>query len=61
MNLVIARNTRIDILSVRPEGLRSIREFSIIGSIEVMKLFRSSGVEKDRRFIVTRRYNNMIL
>ena len=61
MNLIIARNTRIEILSVSPEGLRSIREFSINGSIEVMKLFRPAGAEKDRLFIVTRRHNAMIL
>ena len=61
LNLIIARNTRIEILSVSPEGLRSIREFSINGSIEVMKLFRPAGAEKDRLFIVTRRHNAMIL
>ena len=48
LNLLIARNSRIEILSVTPEGLRSIREFSINGSIEVMKLFRPAGAEKDR-------------
>ena len=35
LNLIIGRNTRIEILSVSPEGLRSLREFSINGSIEV--------------------------
>ena len=39
LNLIIARNTRIEILSVSPEGLRSLREFSINGSIEVTSLF----------------------
>ena len=61
MNLIIARNTRIEILSVSPEGLRSIKEFSINGSVEVMKLFRPAGAEKDRLFIVTRRHHAMIL
>ena len=36
LNLIIGRNTRIEILSVSPEGLRSLREFSINGSIEVI-------------------------
>lgn len=36
LNLIIGRNTRIEILSVSPEGLRSLREFSINGSIEVL-------------------------
>ena len=61
LNLVIARNTKIEIMSVSPEGLRSIREFSINGSIEVMKLFRPAGAEKDRLFVVTKRHNAMIL
>jgi DNA damage-binding protein 1 len=61
LNLIIGRNTRIEILSVSPEGLRSLREFSINGSIEVMKLFRPAGAEKDRLFIVTKKHHAMIL
>ena len=34
---------------------------SINGKIEVMKLFRPAGAEKDRLFIVTHRHNAMIL
>ena len=61
LNLLIARNTKIEILSIRPEGLRSIREFNINGSVEVMKLFRPAGAEKDRLFITTKRQQAMIL
>jgi len=61
LNLIIGRNTRIEILSVSPEGLRSLREFSINGSIEIMKLFRPAGAEKDRLFIVTKKHHAMIL
>ena len=46
---------------VTPEGLRSIREFSINGSCEIMKLFRPAGAEKDRLFLVTKRHHAMIL
>ena len=61
MNLIIARNTKIEIMIVTPEGLRSIREFSINGSCEIMKLFRPAGAEKDRLFLVTKRHHAMIL
>ena len=61
LNLLIARNTKIEIMSVTPEGLRSIREFNINGSVEVMKLFRPAGAEKDRLFITTKRQQAMIL
>ena len=61
LNLVIARNTKIEIMAVTPEGLRSIREFNINGSVEVMKLFRPVGAEKDRLFIITKRQQAMIL
>ena len=61
MNLIIARNTKIEIMLVTPEGLRSIREFSINGSVDIMKLFRPAGAEKDRLFLVTKRHHAMIL
>ena len=61
LNLLIARNTKIEIMSVTPEGLRSIREFNINGSVDVMKLFRPAGAKKDRLFITTRRQQAMIL
>ena len=61
LNLLIARNTKIEIMSVTPEGLRSIREFNINGSVEVMKLFRPVGAKKDRLFITTKRQQAMIL
>ena len=61
LNLLIARNTKIEIMSVTPEGLRSIREFNINGSVEVMKLFRPVGSKKDRLFITTKRQQAMIL
>ena len=46
---------------VTPEGLRSMKEFSINGSCETMMLFRPAGAEKDRLFLVTRKFHAMIL
>ena len=40
MNLIIAKNTRMEIYSVTPEGLRPVKEVGIYGRIAVMKLFR---------------------
>jgi len=40
LNLLIAKNTRLEIFTVTPEGLRPVKEISIYGRIAVMKLFR---------------------
>lgn len=40
LNLIIAKNTRMEIYSVTPEGLRPVKEVGIYGRIAVMKLFR---------------------
>ena len=61
LNLVIARNNKIEIMLITQEGLQSIREFNINGSVEVMKLFRPVGATKDRLFIITKRQQVMIL
>ncbi|TRY64004.1 hypothetical protein TCAL_00788 [Tigriopus californicus] len=61
LNLVLAKNHQIEILVVTPEGLRPIKNFAINGKVDVMKFFRPPGEDKDRLFIVTARYNAMIL
>lgn len=61
LNLIIARNTRIEIYVVTPEGLRPVKEVGIYGRIAVMELFRPPGESKDVMFILTQRYNAMIL
>ena len=38
-----------------------MKEFSINGSCETMMLFRPAGAEKDRLFLVTRKFHAMIL
>ena len=40
LNLIIAKNTRLEIYVVTPEGLRPIKEIGIYGRIAVMELFR---------------------
>ncbi|XP_021371372.1 DNA damage-binding protein 1-like isoform X1 [Mizuhopecten yessoensis] len=61
LNLIIARNTRLEIYVVTPEGLRPIKEVGINGRIAVMELFRPPGESKDLMFLLTSRYNAMIL
>ena len=61
MNLVIGKNHHLEVLSVTPEGLRSVKNFNINGRVEAMKFFRPQGKAKDRLFIVTSRHNAMIL
>ncbi|XP_014287545.1 DNA damage-binding protein 1 [Halyomorpha halys] len=61
LNLIVAKNSRIEIFLVGPEGLRPLKEIGIYGKIAVMKLFRPVNETKDLLFIVTSKYNAMIL
>ncbi|XP_072033765.1 DNA damage-binding protein 1-like [Amphiura filiformis] len=61
LNLIIARNSRLEIYRVTPEGLRPVKEVGIYGRIEVMELFKPPGQEKSHLFILTARYNACIL
>ena len=40
LNLIIAKNTRMEIYVVTPEGLRPIKEIGIYGRITVLELYR---------------------
>lgn len=40
LNLILAKNTRLEIHLVTPEGLRPLKEVGIYGKISVMKFFR---------------------
>ncbi|XP_035674429.1 DNA damage-binding protein 1-like isoform X1 [Branchiostoma floridae] len=61
LNLIIAKNTRLEIYLVTPEGLRPVKEVGCYGRIAVMELFRPPGETKDLLFILTARYNACIL
>lgn len=61
LNLIVAKSSRLEIYLVTPEGLRPIKEIGINGKIAVMKLFRPAEAKKDLIFILTHRYNAMIL
>lgn len=40
LNLVVAKNQRLEIYLVTPEGLRAMKEIGIYGKIAVMKMFK---------------------
>ena len=40
LNLILAKVNHIEILSVTPEGLRPVKQFTINGRVEVMKFYR---------------------
>lgn len=61
LNLLLAKNTRLEIFLVTPEGLRAMKEISIYGRISVMKLYRPPDDNKDLLFILTHKYNAAIL
>lgn len=57
----MAKNSRLEVYLVAPEGLRPIKEIGINGKIAVLKLFRPQGDTKDLIFLLTCRYDAMIL
>lgn len=61
LNLIVAKDTRLEIYLVTPEGLRPIKEIGLYGKVAVMKLFRPQNESKDSLFLITVRYNAMIL
>uniref|UniRef100_A0A3B4BCJ2 DNA damage-binding protein 1 n=1 Tax=Periophthalmus magnuspinnatus TaxID=409849 RepID=A0A3B4BCJ2_9GOBI len=61
LNLLIAKNTRLEIYVVTAEGLRPVKEVGMYGKISVMELFRPKGESKDLLFILTSKYNACIL
>ncbi|XP_062861263.1 DNA damage-binding protein 1 [Trichomycterus rosablanca] len=61
LNLLIAKNTRLEIYVVTAEGLRPVKEIGMYGKIAVMELFRPKGESKDLLFILTAKYNACIL
>jgi len=60
-NLLVVKSNKIEIMTLTAEGLRFVKEVNIYGTIEVMKLFRPRGMEKDRLFVMTEKFNAMIL
>ncbi|XP_076310101.1 LOW QUALITY PROTEIN: DNA damage-binding protein pic [Tachypleus tridentatus] len=61
LNLILAKNTRLEIYNVTPEGLRPVKEVGIYGKITIMKFFRPPGEKKDLLFLLTYKYNAAIL
>lgn len=57
----MAKNSRLEIYLVTPEGLRPLKEVGVNGRIAALKHFRPVGEVKDRLFVLTQRYNAMIL
>lgn len=45
LNLILAKNTRLELYLVTPEGLRPLKEVGIYGKIAVLKLFRHPVIE----------------
>lgn len=61
LNLIVAKNNRLEVYMVTPEGLRPVKEIGIYGKIAVLKLFRPADSDKDLAFVLTGRYDAMIL
>lgn len=45
LNLIVAKNTRLEIYLVTPEGLRPIKEIGIYGKVAVLELYRPKVIK----------------
>ncbi|XP_063367200.1 DNA damage-binding protein 1 [Cydia amplana] len=61
LNLLVAKVNRLEMYLVTPEGLRPMKEVGLYGKVAKMKLFRPPHETKDLVFLLTARYNAMIL
>lgn len=61
LNLIVAKNSRIEVYIIESKGLKPIKEVYIHGKIAVLKLFRLADETKDFIFILTQAYQAMIL
>ncbi|XP_050685105.1 DNA damage-binding protein 1 isoform X1 [Leptidea sinapis] len=61
LNLLVAKVSRLEMYLVTPEGLHPMKEVGLYGRVAKMKLFRPPYESKDLVFILTARYNAMIL
>ncbi|CAG4984132.1 unnamed protein product [Colias eurytheme] len=61
LNLLVAKVSRLEMYLVTPEGLHPMKEVGLYGRVAKMKLFRPPYENKDLVFILTARYNAMIL
>ncbi|CAK1553322.1 unnamed protein product [Leptosia nina] len=61
LNLLVAKVSRLEMYLVTPEGLHPMKEVGLYGKVAKMKLFRPPYENKDLVFILTARYNAMIL
>lgn len=61
LNLIIAKNNKLEVHLVTPEGLQPKLDLNIYGRISSMKLFRPLNEKQDFLFILTERFRIAIL
>ena len=61
LNLILAKNSKIEIHVISPEGLRHYMDLSINGCVTCMQSFRPKGEEQDVVFVLTHRYHVFII
>lgn len=61
MNLITAKQSKIEISKITPEGLQPMLEVGVYGNIDTLKLFRMPGSNKDLLFMLTTKYHVAIL
>ena len=61
LNLILAKNSKIEIHTISPEGLRHYMDLNINGCVTCMQSFRPKGEDQDVVFVLTRRYHVFII
>ncbi|KAJ1977860.1 DNA damage-binding protein 1a [Dimargaris verticillata] len=61
LNLIVAKNTRVEIFRPTPQGLKPGYEFEIYGRIALLKLLRPQGRSTDLLLVTTEKYKFCLL
>ncbi|KAJ1972887.1 DNA damage-binding protein 1a [Dimargaris xerosporica] len=61
LNLIVAKNTRVEIFHPTPQGLKPGYEFEIYGRIALLQLFRPQGRSTDLLFVTTEKFKFCLL
>ncbi|XP_065647466.1 DNA damage-binding protein 1 isoform X2 [Hydra vulgaris] len=61
LNLIVAKNNKLELHMVTPEGLQPKFDLNVYGRVAVMQLFRPQNENQDLLFILTERYRTAIL
>lgn len=61
LNLIICKNSLIEIYRVTSEGLKFLKQITIWGVVETLNMYRNKYEKKDNLLVTTAKYDVMVL